>query len=501
MTLRLCLNTAMAAFRSFHHEVAVTLFRIMYVYSIVNIFFIKFSFCLYEDQVGLFDWRHKYIGKTKNVFFETNHSRNQRAYVSTESNVIAAINAKTGQLLWRKVFTDEDGDIAMLLHKSNTLLTISGSSKIIRSWESKHGHLLWEAGVQKFVPLSDSRFKNVPSIMKNHQAMFLEDDSLLVQSNQQVRVLSLNDGSEIWHYDVSDSSHLFGVWSYKNKILLFGAKVVNGKSFVSVKYLDPETGSLIDSMDAEAEWILNESISCEIISHCLVCIISNKEVSVLNLTSINLSSFSINLLNFGDFIEESKLSQVKDFHISPLSFEKVSDKAFLKLDNYSVLIKVNAELLSAKVIKFLETPGFFTSVNVLSKKFIFEISEQFIKNQRCLKVNVFDFETLETIPNLESVSFLDTFTEMAPPVYGAVYLYQKQNDLSYRFLLTCKDYSMFLIQNVGNKEGKILWTRDEGLSQVSNVKMIELPPSTSALQLALLHDEFSVDQNGNLKNL
>ncbi|XP_012563007.1 ER membrane protein complex subunit 1 [Hydra vulgaris] len=481
----------MAAMRSFCD--AVSIFRIIFFYCIVNIFFIQLSFGLYEDQVGLFDWRHKYIGKAKYVYFETNHSRNQRAYVSTESNVIAAINAKTGHLLWRKVFADDDGDVAMLFYKSNVLITISGSSKIIRSWNSKNGHLIWESGVHKFIPLVDSRFKNLPNIMKNHQATILEDESLLVVSNQQICVVSLNDGSEIWHYDVSESSQLFGAWNYNNKIHLFSVKIMSDKSYVSISYLDPETGNVIESIDVEADWILNDHISCEIVSSCLICISSRTEVFVLNLKPEILSTFSKNSLDLKYFIEDSEFEKVENFQIIPLSLEKVSDKACIKLGKYSVLFKLNVDLLGVQVVKFLKTPGFFMSIDVLSKKLIFEISESVLKNQPCLKVNVFEYNTLETASNLESVIYLDA--EIAPPIYGAVYLYQKQNELSYRFLLICEDYSMFLIQNVGNKEGKILWTRNEGLSQVSNVKMIELPPSTSALQLSLLHDEFSVNQN------
>ena len=61
-----------------------------------------------------------------------------------------------------------------------------------------------------------------------------------------------------------------------------------------------------------------------------------------------------------------------------------------------------------------------------------------------------------------------------------------------------RDHSISLIHSVGKNDGKFLWTREEALSTISNVKMIELPPSTSASRLELLHAQFSAQPNGML---
>lgn len=75
--------------------------------------------------------------------------------VATEENVLAALNSKTGDILWRKVLEKGDRGSIRLLHVPNNwersgvpeeeLITVSGSSPaLIRGWNARTGNIEWE---------------------------------------------------------------------------------------------------------------------------------------------------------------------------------------------------------------------------------------------------------------------------------------------------------------------------------------------------------------------
>ncbi|XP_053605843.1 ER membrane protein complex subunit 1 isoform X2 [Plodia interpunctella] len=108
-------------------------------FSLLNL-----SECIYEDQIGKFDWRQTYVGRIKFSQFDT-VSTAKKIIVATEENVLAALNLKTGQVVWRHVFeTGPSGNI-QLLHLSENVVTITGSNPyLVRGWDSDTGVLLWE---------------------------------------------------------------------------------------------------------------------------------------------------------------------------------------------------------------------------------------------------------------------------------------------------------------------------------------------------------------------
>lgn len=125
---------------------------------------------LYEDQIGKFDWRQHYVGKLRYGAFDS--SSLDRIIVATESNVLAAISAKTGEILWRQVLeTSPRGDIKLLhvpsqgngvvqqtggrYNRAFDLITVTGvSPAMVRGWNSNTGTLEWEWSL---VPVNSER--------------------------------------------------------------------------------------------------------------------------------------------------------------------------------------------------------------------------------------------------------------------------------------------------------------------------------------------------------
>ncbi|KAL4702027.1 hypothetical protein ACJJTC_014040 [Scirpophaga incertulas] len=108
-------------------------------FSLINL-----SVCIYEDQIGKFDWRQTYVGRIKFSQFDT-VSTARKIIVATEENVLAALNLKTGQVVWRHVFESASTGNIHLLHVSEKVVTVSGANPyLVRGWDSTTGVLLWE---------------------------------------------------------------------------------------------------------------------------------------------------------------------------------------------------------------------------------------------------------------------------------------------------------------------------------------------------------------------
>lgn len=126
---------------------------------LIVIVLLKLTYGLYEDQIGKFDWRQHYVGKLKYGSFDS--SSLDRIILATESNVLAAISAKTGEIIWRQVLEKSPrGDIKLMYvpkqrnglqstgnrqNRAFDVITVTGASPaLVRGWNSNTGTLEWE---------------------------------------------------------------------------------------------------------------------------------------------------------------------------------------------------------------------------------------------------------------------------------------------------------------------------------------------------------------------
>ncbi|KOC59525.1 ER membrane protein complex subunit 1, partial [Habropoda laboriosa] len=135
-------------------------------YLIVLFGLFNLSLCLYEDQVGKFDWKQNYVGKIKFASFDT-VSAAKKIIVATEENVIAALNLKSGQILWRRVLEKGyAGQIRAIGGISDgDLISVSGGvPAIVRAWDLATGHILHEWPIAEQNP---DRIKDVMWYIKD----------------------------------------------------------------------------------------------------------------------------------------------------------------------------------------------------------------------------------------------------------------------------------------------------------------------------------------------
>lgn len=434
------------------------------------------------------------------MYFDQASHSSKRVFVSTEANVLAALNARTGQIVWRKVFERQDGVINKLLHSSKLLLTVSGNGRVVRSWDPLYGNILWESVSTKYIHPNDQRQNFLPNAMKDHQAILLdaENGGLVVMTNNSIRMLSQSDGTEIWEYVVTEEDEVvFGIHRLKDEVIAFCTKFREGLYFIVMKHLDIETGKLSHNVLTNSKWISSLGITCETFaSKYFMCFVSGSRVIVVkNMALKNREAFtSTDLMSLGvpqdEIIEAPSLKSFASDD-EPNAFFQIRINR-----KHSIIAKVDPENRLISAVKSMKQPGFYTEFSLVNRAFILAI----YKNQNGkLTVDVFSKDDVQNAP-IQTVTSEISNDNAGSPVDCTVYLYKKKDDVNFRLLLVNEDISLSLIQSVSTKEAKQLWSRNEALSTILNVQMIELPPSTSASKLELLHAEFSIQPNSKCAN-
>lgn len=101
----------------------------------------------YEDQMGQSDWQLKNIGVPAWVTYYS-----KRLFVSTESGVLAALNARTGSIEWRHLLAkrrnaeaSSGSAVELVAFNKRHLATLSPQGKHVRAWQAADGALVWDA--------------------------------------------------------------------------------------------------------------------------------------------------------------------------------------------------------------------------------------------------------------------------------------------------------------------------------------------------------------------
>lgn len=78
--------------------------------------------------------------------------------MATEENVVAALNLKSGHLLWRQVLEKAQQGQIQYLNVDNDVVTVSGNSPwLVRGWDSTSGSILWEWSTTLASPVNNRK--------------------------------------------------------------------------------------------------------------------------------------------------------------------------------------------------------------------------------------------------------------------------------------------------------------------------------------------------------
>ncbi|KAG0499234.1 hypothetical protein HPP92_003925 [Vanilla planifolia] len=168
----------------------------IYLVFLFLLVFSNLSSALYEDQVGLADWHQRYIGKTKQAVFHSHKTGRKRVIVSTEENVIASLDLRTGEIFWRHVLEQNDSVNHVDIAHGKYVVTLSSEGSVLRAWNLPDGQLIWESVLQFS---ASSR----PLLYVPRNSGLEKDAMIFVTGGGWLHAISSIDGEIIWKKELS----------------------------------------------------------------------------------------------------------------------------------------------------------------------------------------------------------------------------------------------------------------------------------------------------------
>ena len=86
------------------------------------------------------------MGKPLYADFDGSAVQGKRVVVGSEQNVVAMLNSKNGDILWRHILeSGRAGEIDAIMQHKSYLAVVSGGGMSVRYFNLVHGDLVWEA--------------------------------------------------------------------------------------------------------------------------------------------------------------------------------------------------------------------------------------------------------------------------------------------------------------------------------------------------------------------
>ncbi|KAM3618234.1 uncharacterized protein V6R79_017759 [Siganus canaliculatus] len=418
---------------------------------------------VYEDQVGKFDWRQQYVGKVRFSHFDSQLQSSKKVLLATENNVFAALNIRTGDLLWRHVDkTGPEGNIDALLHHGQDAVLVVGNGRLLRSWELNVGGMNWE------IVLDSGSFQAA--------CLVGQQDSVKHVAVLKKTVISLHylyNGHQKWIENLPESETVDYQSVYSDGNGEVHALGIVPHSHITIVTYSLEDGEIIKQISVEAPWLSNIPSSCAVIGKgFLMCVDpSSTSLQMLDLhtesqmTQISLQSLGLEIApGFHPVLVATQPNSARQ----PLSefFLQVGPEQFLLLQLNDGQIVTLRDFKPAMLVSFATT-GEKTVAAVMSPK-----------NKTACSVNLFSAESGRRLLDTTLIYTLDPNGGKPEKLHVQAYL-KKDDAVGYRVMVQAEDHTLTFLQ----QPGRVVWTREEALSDVVTMEMVDLPLTGTQAEL------------------
>ncbi|XP_032217648.1 ER membrane protein complex subunit 1 isoform X7 [Mustela erminea] len=448
---------------------------------------------VYEDQVGKFDWRQQYVGKLKFASLEFSPG-SKKLVVATEKNVIAALNSRTGEILWRHVDkgTAEGAVDAMLLYGQDAI-TVSNGGRIMRSWETNIGGLNWE------ITLDSGSFQALGLVGLQDSVRYI---AVLKKTTLALHHLSSGHLKWVEHLPESDSIHYQMTYSYGSGVVW--ALGVVPFSHVNIVKFNVEDGEIVQQVRVSTPWLQSLTGACGVVDEAvLVCpdpssrslqtlaLETEWELRQIPLQSLDLefaSGFQPRVLptqpNPVDpsraqfFLQLSPshyallhyhhgaLSLLKDFPQAALvSFATTGEKTVAAVVTCRGETQKPSSSEDGSLGSFPEKPRAQDSLTCFNQTYT---------------INLYLVETGRRLLDTTITFSLEQNGTRPERLYIQVFL-KKDDSVGYRALVQTEDHLLLFLQQLAGKV--VLWAREESLAEVVCLEMVDLPLTGAQAEL------------------
>ncbi|XP_078186699.1 ER membrane protein complex subunit 1 isoform X7 [Callithrix jacchus] len=392
---------------------------------------------VYEDQVGKFDWRQQYVGKLKFASLEFSPG-SKKLVVATEKNVIAALNSRTGEILWRHVDkgTAEGAVDAMLLHGQDAI-TVSNGGRIMRSWETNIGGLNWE------ITLDSGSFQALGLVGLQESVRYIA-----VLKKTTLALYHLSSGHLKWveHLPESDSIHYQMVYSYGSGVVW--ALGVVPFSHVNIVKFNVEDGEIVQQVRVSTPWLQHLTGACGMVDEAvLVC----PDPSSRSLQTLALET-------------EWELRQIP-LQTALVSFATTGEKTVTAVMTCRNEVQKPSNSEDGSMGSFLEKSSSKDSLACFNQTYT---------------INLYLVETGRRLLDTTITFSLEQSGTRPERLYIQVFL-KKDDSVGYRALVQTEDHLLLFLQQLAGKV--VLWSREESLAEVVSLEMVDLPLTGAQAEL------------------
>ncbi|XP_063487779.1 ER membrane protein complex subunit 1 isoform X29 [Symphalangus syndactylus] len=427
---------------------------------------------VYEDQVGKFDWRQQYVGKLKFASLEFSPG-SKKLIVATEKNVIAALNSRTGEILWRHVDkgSAEGAVDAMLLHGQD-VITVSNGGRIMRSWETNIGGLNWE------ITLDSGSFQALGLVGLQESVRYI---AVLKKTTLALHHLSSGHLKWVEHLPESDSIHYQMVYSYGSGVVW--ALGVVPFSHVNIVKFNVEDGEIVQQVRVSTPWLQHLSGACGVVDEAvLVCPDpSSRSLQTLALeTEWELRQIALQSLDleFGSGFQP----RVLPTQPNPVDASRAQFFLHLSPSHYALLqyhygtLSLLKNFPQTALVSFATT-GEKTVAAVMACRN--EVDSLACFNQT-YTINLYLVETGRRLLDTTITFSLEQSGTRPERLYIQVFL-KKDDSVGYRALVQTEDHLLLFLQQLAGKV--VLWSREESLAEVVCLEMVDLPLTGAQAEL------------------
>ncbi|CAL1605772.1 unnamed protein product [Knipowitschia caucasica] len=418
---------------------------------------------VFEDQVGKFDWRQQYVGNVRFAHFDNQIQSSKKVLVATDDNVFAAINTRTGELFWRHVDKNgPEGSIDALLLQGQDAIMVVGDGRLLRSWDVNVGGLNWET------VLDSGSFQSASLVGQQDHVRYVA-----VLKKAAISLHYLSNGHQKWIENLpeSDTVDYQSVYSDGTGEVFVLGLVPNSHITVVVYSLDD--GEILKQFTVDCPWLSELLSSCSVIGRGM-------------LTCVDLLSLSLNMFDLHSDSEMNRVSlESIGLEVSPsfrpLLVSTQPNAARAPLSEFllqmgpdqHVLLQLHmGQILTLRDFK----PAMLASFATSGEKTVVAVMSP--KNQTASSINLFSAETGRRLLDTTLIFTMDPNGGKPVQLYVQAFL-KKDDSVGYRVMVQTEDHQLTFIQ----QPGRVMWTREEALSDVVTMEMVDLPLTATQAEL------------------
>ncbi|XP_041701290.1 ER membrane protein complex subunit 1 [Coregonus clupeaformis] len=437
--------------------------------SLFVIFFSLFfmSEAVFEDQVGKFDWRQQYVGKTLFAHFDSHSQSSKKLFLVTDKNIFASFNSRTGDLIWRHVDkTGPEGAIDTLLLHGQDALMVVGDGRLLRSWDTNIGGLNWEA-VLDTGSFQAACFVAVQDTVKH----------VAVLKKAAISLHYLSNGHQKWVENLPDidTVQYQAVYSGgEEEVYVLG--VVPNSHLTIIAY-SLEDGEIIKQRSVEAPWLSRVESSCVVVGQgVLMCVdLAPLALYTLPIQAEETPQFSRILLQSLD-LEVSPGFQPVLVSSQPHPARSPLSEFFLQLGpDHHILLQLHDDGSTIAPLRDFQ-PAFLVSFATTGEKTVAAVMTP--KNETACAINLFSADSGRRLLDTTVIFPLDLNGGKPHKLYVHAFL-KKDDSVGYRVLVQTLDHALTFIQ----QPGRVVWTREEALADVVTMEMVDLPLTGTQAEL------------------